>query len=308
VMTRSGGHDHIDAAECTRRGVSVANIAGADDNTVTEHTFALILALSRRLLELREANKQPRFRYEALRGFDLMDKTLGVVGTGRIGLRVVRIALAFGMKVLACDPHNRSLMAEILGLRYVPLDELLRESHVVTLHAPLSDETRGLLNRESLALCRRGVLVVNTARGGLIDTAALDDALESGQVAGAGLDVLEDEAPMQKEIIRIAADQIIARLQRNDKPQKSSPDNLQERVAEIGELYRSSRLLSRPNVVFTPHVAFNSIEAVERIDRATIESIRAFLAGKPIPLVQPQPPPDPQAKTNLFSDGYDEIS
>jgi len=138
VTTRSMGYDHIDIDESTRRGITVSNVPGTDANTVAEHTFALILALSCRLNEVREANKQRKFSYERLRGFDLKDKTLGIVGTARIGLRVAHIALAIGMEVIAYEPYNQSLMAEILGLRYAPLDELLSRSHVISLHTPLT--------------------------------------------------------------------------------------------------------------------------------------------------------------------------
>jgi D-lactate dehydrogenase len=203
IATRSTGHGHIDSAECARRGVVVCNVPGSDANSVAEHAFALMLAVARRLYAVREARKQLRFYYERLRSFDLKGKTLGVIGTGRIGFRVVHIALAFGMHVLAYDPHRRSLMAEIVGTRYVPFDELLRASHVISLHAPLTPETYHLLDRKAFAKCRSGVVIINTARGALIDTKALIEALDAGRVGGAGLDVLEDESVMQKEGARI---------------------------------------------------------------------------------------------------------
>jgi D-lactate dehydrogenase len=286
ITTRSAGHDHIDIEECTRRGIAVTNAAGSDANTVAEHTFALILALARRLSAVREANKQPVFHYEKLRATDLKDKTLGVIGTGRIGLRTVRIALAFGMKIVAFDPHNRSLMAEILGLRYVPFDKLLRESHVISLHAPLTAETFHMLGRDAFAKCHDGVIIVNTARGGLIDTNALVEALDSGRVVGAGLDVLEEESVMRKEGDKIIADQIIDRLKNqpasDDEAQTKDPSHLKQ----FEEVMRNQRLLNRPDVVFTPHVAFNSVEAVERINSVTVENIKAFLDGEPINVVK----------------------
>lgn len=204
ITTRSAGYDHIDVAQCACRGIKVANVAGGDANTVAEHTFALMLALARRLFEVREANKQPNFHYEKLRATDLKDKTLGVIGTGRIGLHVVHIALAFGMKVIACEPHRPSLTAEIFGVRYVTFDQLLQQSDVITLHAPLTAETFHMLDTEAFAKCRDGVIIVNTARGALIDTDALIEALESGRIAGAGLDVLGEESVMRKEAIRAA--------------------------------------------------------------------------------------------------------
>lgn len=291
IATRSAGYDHIDIAECARRGISVSNAAGADANTTAEHTFALILAVARRLLEVREANKLPVFRYQELRATDLKDKTLGVIGTGRVGMNVVHIALAFGMKVVAYEPYRPSLMAEIFGVRYVGLDDLLYESHVITLHAPLNDETFHILDRPAFEKCRQGVIIINTARGGLIDTDALAEALESGRVAGAGLDVIEEESVLRQEAHQIIAGQIVDRLKHNLKPGcEDIPINETERRRGYEEVMRNQRILNRPDVVFTPHVAFNSVEAVARINALTVANINAFLAGAPINGV---PAPDP---------------
>ncbi len=281
VATRSNGVDHIDIEECRRRGVVVSTAHGAESNTVAEHTFALILALARRLDEVRQANRQPHFYYDRLRSFDLKDRTLGVIGAGRIGLRTMHIALAFGMKVIAYDPNHVSVMAETLGVRYVDFEELLRQSHVISVHAPLTDVTLHLLDSAAFAKCRPGVIVINTARGGIIDTKALIEALDSGIIAGAGLDVLEDESVMRKEGTKIIADQIIARLH-SDAPHGEAYTRDPERIRELQSLTENARLISRPNVVFTPHVAFNSVEAIERINMMTVENIQAFLASKPL--------------------------
>ena len=286
VTTRSTGHDHIDRAECTRRGVTVCNVSSVDENTVAEHTFALILAVARRLQEVREANKQPHFRYETLRAWDLRGKTLGVIGTGRVGLRVIHIGLAFGMQVLAYDPYSRSLMAELLGVRYVDLDDILRSADVITLHAPLTPETHHLLDREAFTRCQKGIIVINTARGGLVDTCALIEALDQGIIVGAGLDVLEDESVMRKEAARLITDQIIDHVQGSAAPEEARIKHPQ-RIKELQSLMQNQRLLARPNVVFTPHVAFNSVEAVERINEVTVANIRAFFAGKLINVVNP---------------------
>jgi D-lactate dehydrogenase len=281
VATRSNGVDHIDIDECRRRGVVISTAHGGESNTVAEHTFMLILALARRLDEVRQANKQLHFYYDRLRSFDLKDKTLGVIGAGRIGLRTIHIALAFGMKVIAYDPHHVSVMAETLGVRYVGWEELLGGSHVISIHTPLTPETHHLMGREAFAKCRRGVIVINTSRGGIIDTDALVEALDSGIVAGAGLDVLEDESVMRKEGTKIIADQIIARLHSTSTPEEASVRD-PGRIRELQSLTENARLISRPNVVFTPHVAFNSVEAIERINAMTVENIDAFLASKPL--------------------------
>jgi len=284
ITTRASGFDHIDLQECARRKVVVSHLPSSGANTVAEHTFALMLAVARRLLEVREANKQPHFFYERWRGFDLRGKTLGIIGTGRIGLNVVRLALAFGMKVLGYDPYNHSRMAEIMGVHYVSFDEILSESHVLTLHTPLTQETYHLLNREAFAKCQHGVIVINTARGAVIDTDALVEALETGIVAGAGLDVLEEESVMQKEPGKIIADHIVDRLHSSSQEEMRMRDP--DWVKRIERMLRNQRLLERPNIVFTPHVAFNSVEAVERMNKTTVDNIRAFATGKPINLVE----------------------
>jgi D-lactate dehydrogenase len=283
IVIRASGYDHLDFRVCERREITVCNLPDSNSNTVAEHTFALMLALSRRLLEVREANKQPHFYYEEWRGFDLRDKTLGIIGTGRIGLSVVRIALAFGMKVLGYDPYNHSRMAELLGLHYVPLETLLHESHVVSLHTPLTRETFHLLDREALAKCRPGVIIINTARGAVIDTDALVEALDSGAVAGAGLDVLEEESVMQKEAGQIIRDHIVERL--HTAPQEEVRMRDPDWLKRIELMIRNQRLLSRPDVVFTPHIAFNSVEAIDRMREVTVQNIQAFMAGAPINVI-----------------------
>jgi D-lactate dehydrogenase len=282
IATRSTGHDHIDLEECRKRNVKVAGASSADDNSVAEHTFMLMLAVARRLMEVREANRRSFFRYENLRSHDLKDKTLGVIGTGRIGLRVVRIALAFGMNVLAHDPYRRSLMGEILGLRYVSFDELLRQSDVISLHVPLTKETYHMIDRDALSCCRPGVILINTARGAVIDTVALNEALDKGIVAGAGLDVLEDERVMQKDIGKLMSERIIKDLQG---PSEEAVLQRPEGQREIQNLMQNQRVLARHTVVFTPHVAFNSVEAVQRINQITADTIVAFLRRQPIQLI-----------------------
>jgi D-lactate dehydrogenase len=168
----------------------------------------------------------------------------------------------------------------------VPFDELLRESHIISLQTPLTAETFHLLDRDAFARCRRGALIINTARGAVIDTAALVEALDAGIIEGAGLDVLEEESVMRKDADKIVTDQIIERLH-NAASQEEAGKRTPEGIKQIERLFRDERLLSRPHVVFTPHVAFNSVEAVERMLTMTVENIRAFVAGKPINFVTP---------------------
>jgi len=285
ITTRSTGVDHIDLAACKHRGVTVSFVPSYGENTVAEHTFALLLAISRRIRQSLTMKRGASFSFESLRGFDLKDKTIGIVGAGRIGLHVIRIAKAFGMQVLAYDINPTPIIAEVLDFEYVAFDELLQESDIVSLHAPLNPATVHMLNRDSMAKCRPGVIIVNTGRGALIDTGALVAALDSGLVGGAGLDVLEDERLFRSDASKLVAEQIVADLQRISSPEEAHMRN-PERLAEIQRLKDNESLLSRPNVVFTPHIGFNSAEAVRRIDEVTLENIRGFAAGNPINLVR----------------------
>ena len=277
IATRSTATDHLELPACQARGVIVAHVPFHAETTVAEHTFALLLALSRRLREVMLAPKGGRFSYEATRGFELAGKTLGIIGMGHIGQRVARLAQAFEMHVLAHDVEQPASVAAALGFTFVPLDELLAHAEIISLHAPLTPATYHLLNRDTLAKCQRGVLIINTARGSLIETAALRAALDSGQVGGAGLDVLEDERLMRAPAAKIIAADIIAHL-RSDALAGEARDA--DRVRELEDLMLGDAILARPNVVCTPHVAFNSIEAVERLQQMTVENITAFAAGR----------------------------
>ena len=289
IVTRSSGYDHIALREAWAQGVTVCRVATYGENTVAEHSFALLLALSRRLRESLAAYVSNKFSYQALRGFDLMGKTIGIVGTGRIGLHAARIARGFQMEVLAYDVKTQPLVAATLDFEYVGLEELLRRADVISLYIPLLPETRHIIDREALALCKRGVVLINTARGGLVDTDALAEGLETGQVGGAGLDVLEDERVLQQESTRIISSEIVDHIQQSDGPRAGEtaapPAAREERVEELRGLVMNSRLVERPNVIFTPHSAFNSTEAVARIDAETVRAIRGYLAGKPVNLV-----------------------
>lgn len=260
VAARSTGFDHIDVGRARERGVTVCNVPVYGDNTVAEHTFALILSLSRKLRETYERVRRGEFDLERLEGFDLRGRTLGVVGTGHIGLRVIQMARGFSMRVLAHDPREQPLLADVLGFAYRPLDEVLAESDIVTLHAPLTPQTHHLVNARTLQRMKRGALLVNTSRGALVDTDALLAALREGRLAGVGLDVLEQESAL--------IDEDHARAGLHD-------------VETMRTMLLNHLLLQRDNVVFTPHLAFNSREANERIYRTTAANVRAYLAGAP---------------------------
>jgi D-lactate dehydrogenase len=264
LATRSTGFDHIDLAACAKKGVAVANVPHYGENTVAEHTFALILALSRRVHQAYVRTIRGDFSFLGLQGFDLKGKTIGVIGTGRIGMHVVRMAQGFAMRVLAFDVYPNHLLADALGFEYAPLKNVLALSDIVTLHVPYSDKTHHLINKDNISQIKRGALLINTARGGLVETEALTRALDTGHLAGAGLDVLEGEDLVKEE------NQILS--------QNYS-------VEKMKTLLQNHILLHRENVVITPHIGFNSYEAFLRILQTTLANIRAFQEGKPANLV-----------------------
>lgn len=204
VVGRAGsGVDNIDLEAATRRGVLVMNTPGGNAVSVAEHTLALLLALTRRVPAADQSTRAGEWRKSEFSGFELKGKTLGLVGLGRIGQEVARRAQAFEMQVLAHDPYVAAALARDLGVELAPLEEVLGRSDFLSLHLTLTPETHQLLNRERLARCRRGVRIVNTARGELLDEAALAEALQSGQVAGAALDVFATEPPGNSPLLTL---------------------------------------------------------------------------------------------------------
>ncbi len=266
LTTRSTGFDHIDIEACKKRKIPVASVPGYGDNTVAEFAFGLILNLTRKIYDAIDKIKETgEFRFEGLRGTDLKGKTIGVIGTGRIGKEMVKIAKGFGMEVIATDVYEDKKAAEELGFRYVQFEELLKTSDVITIHVPYMKETHHLINKDNIRLIKKGAYLVNTARGGIVETEALVLALDEGILAGAGLDVLEEEAEIKEETVFFR--------------EKHSPEELKIMLGD-------HVLMRMPNVLITPHTAFNSQEAVERILEVTLKNIEGFLEGKPINLVK----------------------
>jgi D-lactate dehydrogenase len=264
VATRSTGFDHIHLPTCDKRGITVTNVPTYGENTVAEHTFALILSLSRNIHRAYIRTIRGDFSLEGLRGFDLQGKTIGVVGAGRIGLHVIKMARGFGMHVLAYDVRRNNFLAEVLGFEYATLDEILKRSDVLSLHAPYSKETHHLIGKHNVKLIKRGAILVNTSRGALVETAALIQALDDGILAGAGLDVLEGEDLVKED------------------RQLLSQSFPKERLET---LLKNHILLHRENVVITPHIAFYSQEALMRILDTTIGNIQGYLKEMPANVV-----------------------
>lgn len=262
VATRSTGYDHIDFAWCGAHGVAVCNVPDYGDHTVAEHVFALLLGVSRHLLEAVERTRRGNFSQSGLRGFDLHGKILGVIGTGRIGRRVIGIAKGFGMDVVAFDIRPDEVAAQQMGFRYASLDAALAEADVVTLHLPATPQTIGLLSDREFGLMKPGAVLINTARGNIVDVSALVRALTSGHIRAAGLDVLPHEPVIREEaqIFRIEA----------------SPE-----AYDLKALVANHVLLRFPNVIVTPHTAYNTEGAIGRILETTLHNIEAFARGEP---------------------------
>jgi len=280
VATRSTSRDHIDLEACHRRGVRVAVTSGADGNSVAEHTFALLLAVARRMGASMQLRARGDFSQAELCGFELRGKTLGLIGVGRIGARVAEIATAFGMRVVAYDPKPDAERASKC-VEYRSLDEVLAAAEILSLHATLTAETRHLLDAARLAKCQEGVVIINTARGALIDTPALIVALESGQVGGVGLDVLEDERVLRADAKEVLANEISQRV--HDAAAGKVRNGSEERERQIEQVYFSNSLLTRPEVVFTPHIAFNTMEATGAMAEEAVRNLEDFLSGREVP-------------------------
>ncbi|WP_062380039.1 2-hydroxyacid dehydrogenase [Pseudomonas abietaniphila] len=252
IALRSAGFNHVDLPTAQRLGLSVVRVPAYSPHAVAEHAVALILSLNRHLHRACNRTRDGDFTLHGLTGFDLVGKTVGVVGTGQIGATFARIMSGFGCELLAYDPFPNP-QVEALGARYLSLDQVLAEAQIVSLHCPLNEHTRHLINQASLQRMQRGAMLINTGRGALVDTPALIEALKSGQLGYLGLDVYEEEAQLFFE-------------DRSDLP-------LQDDVL--------ARLLTFPNVVVTAHQAFLTREALGAIAQTTLDNIMSWAAGTP---------------------------
>ena len=259
IVTRSTGFDHIDLKECKRRKIGVYNVPNYGQNTVAEHTFALILSLSRRINKAYEKTIRGNFSLDGLEGFDLRGKTIGIVGMGSIGKHVAKIADGFEMKILAFDLHKEPELEKEMNLKYVSLNELLKNSDIVSLHCPYSKETHHLINKRNISLMKKEAILINTARGAIVETDALVKALASKKLGGAGLDVLEEEGFIKEE----------AELLSSNFPKK-----------KLENLLENHLLLTFENVIITPHIAFYSEEALKRILDITINNVKCISDNK----------------------------
>lgn len=240
LCTRSVGFDHIDLHACKTQGIVVCHVPDYGAHVIAEHVFALLLGTLRHISVGHERVKAGRFEYHGLRGTALKGKTIGIIGTGKIGKQTAKIAHGFGMRLLGFDPYPAHALTDELGLRYLPLEELLAQSDVITLHAPAMKENWHMLNEQTFACVKRGAILVNTARGAIVDDKALLKALENGTVSWALLDVLEHEG--------------------------KTKDNM--------------HLINHPHVVVTPHIAFYADDSMKAMFDDCFVSIDQWKDGR----------------------------
>lgn len=262
ISTRSTGYDHIDIEYCKSKGIKVVNVPEYGSNTVAEHTFALLLSLTRKIYESVNHSKNLNFEHNSIRGVDLYGKTIGIIGLGKIGVNVLRIAQGFGMKALVYNRSQDEKLRTQYGFEYTDLNVLLSKSDVITFHLPLNEQTKHILNKENIVNCKKNSFLINTARGGLVQTEAIVMGLEKGILAGVGLDVIEEEKELGEEISILSSEY------------RSHQD--------LKNLIYGHILINHPKVLITPHNAFNSVEALERITSTTIDNIKKFMDNKPL--------------------------
>jgi len=253
VALRCAGYNQVDLEAARQYGIAIVRVPAYSPDAIAEHTVGLLLALNRRIHEAARRVRENDFSLHGLVGFNLSGKRAGLVGTGKIGRIVARILRGFGMEVIACDPFPLQEWADSLGVTYLCREELLESADVISLHLPLLPQTQHLLNAKAFARLKPGAFIVNTSRGGLIDTTALLAALREGRVGGVALDVYEREAGLFFE-------------------------NLSGTALEDDEL---TLLLHHPRVLITAHQAFLTREALAEIARVTTRNLLAFHCGEP---------------------------
>lgn len=260
IATRTTGYDHIDIAEAGKRGITVSSVPSYGENTVAEFAMGLLLCISRKIFKSYDRIRETgSFSLDGLQGFDLKGKTIGVVGTGRIGRHLIKMAKGFDMNVIAYDAFPNEASSAELGFRYVSFEELLSSSDVISLHVPDLPSTRHMINMENINHIKRGAILINTARGTIVETSALVKALNDGILGGAGIDVLEEEVPIRDEREFLLSG-------------RTDEHNLKT-------ILENHLLIDMENVIITPHNAFNTKEALERILKTTSENIVNFVAG-----------------------------
>jgi D-lactate dehydrogenase len=252
LVTRSMGVDHIDTDKARELGIKIAHVPHYSPYAVAEHSIALMLALNRRLITANQKFQHHDFRLDGLTGFDMHGKTVGILGSGEIGAVSARILHGFGCRLLIFDIQKNTSLIEKYGAKYVTLEELCAQSDIITIHAPLTDDTKHLINRERIASMKKGVMLINVSRGAICHTEDLIEGLKSEQIGYLGMDVYEHEKGLFFK----------------DHSNKLLQDDL------------FARLLSFKNVLITAHQAFLTREALKEITETTFRNLNAWAEGK----------------------------
>lgn len=260
IALRSVGFNHIDIDYCKKNNIQVVNSFGYGNVTVAEFAFGLLLDVTRKVSRAYMNLKNEHLDRDVYRGYELNGKKIGIIGTGAIGAEVTRIAKGFGIDVLAYDIYPKQELVAKYDIKYLSLDELLKTSDIISLHAPLTDENFHMINEEKIELMKQTAIIINTARGELIDSKALYNALSRNRIFGAGLDVMEAENMLIQPDSIVDFDYLT-----ND---------------YIKQTLVNERLLKLHNIVVTPHIAYNTKEAQDRILNITIDNINAFAKGE----------------------------
>ncbi len=263
IVTRSTGFDHIDVAYAYSKGIKVLNVPEYGSRTVAEYAFALILNLSRKIYQSINQGKVFNFNHQEIRGVDLWAKTIGIVGLGKIGFEMVKIAKGFGMHILVYNRSQNSDYAQKYQFKYVDLDILLSQSDIISLHLPLNNDTKHFINKDNILKIKKGAILINTSRGEIVDTEALIYGLKNNLLEGVALDVLKGENILGEEV------EILTDIYKKEAYWKT--------------LVLNHILVNHPKVIITPHNAFNSTEALARITNTTIENINAFIHNLALP-------------------------
>lgn len=255
IALRSAGYDHVDLEAANEFGIQVANVPEYSPYAIAEHTIMLMLALNRKLMAAQKLIAKNNFELDTLVGFDMNNKTVGVIGTGHIGSVVVKILHGFSCKILAVDPAPNSLIESAFNINYVELDELYRHSDIISIHCPLTPETKYLINKKTISKMKKGVMLINTSRGGIINTADAIEALENKHIAYLGLDVYENEKG----------------LFFYNHSQATKKDKM------------LSKLLKLDNVLVTGHQGFLTTTALQNIAETTVSNLSQMLKKQPCP-------------------------
>jgi D-lactate dehydrogenase len=252
IALRCAGYNNVDIEACEKHGISVTRVPAYSPYAVAEHTVALMMALNRHIHRAHNRIREGNFSLDGLVGFDMNGKTVGIIGTGKIGKCTINILLGFGCRILAYDKFPDSKLTRKKSVQYVELDKLFRDSDIISLHVPLTPETYHMINEDTIAKMKRGVMLINTSRGGLVDTQALIKSLISGQIGSAGLDVYEEESAYFFEDFShtVISDDVLARL------------------------------TTFNNVMITSHMGFLTQEALVNIAKTTLENIAEYENGK----------------------------